>query len=449
MPRTLKSPLKLYFKREGSHTGSFVVIPHSASVNVGNNDSYSVAMKFAARRRVSGHSLTEKWFDDGPPTVNKYPWAWRGPGIGGAVTLNIYDGSANPGGALNNVDEEETHQIVMVRDFPNGVFRTYLDGALMDTDTDSSTGDISTDRHIVLGGRDLGVLQSLRGLLGGFELFSGAMTDQDVADYYAGATPSQTKLASVPLDENEGFIVSDNSGNANHGIIGGKAVWRLHKPDENLARNGGFEFAPPTSIATNATAWINGTAAGGTNPGGAQFGFFEKNGGASEAVFDTAEFHSGSHSLKLSVTDVASWIEVVPYPTFGNPNVLMLKNYAIDAMPNTEYTCTFWMKTEYVSGDATNGAYVTVIEFDSEGTVTTSNSSTPVKTTTGWTQYTINFTTGVDTRWLAIRQQIYGHQGTATLVMNAWYDDFELRLTTPGKILATSRNSLATRTLIT
>ena len=55
--------------------------------------------------------------------------------------------------------------------------------------------------------------------------------------------------------------------------------------------------------------------------------------------------------------------------------------------------------------------------------------STKVKTTTGWTKYTTVFTTNSATREVNIEPRIYGHTGTGTLIMDAWFDDIVLKKT--------------------
>ena len=66
------------------------------------------------------------------------------------------------------------------------------------------------------------------------------------------------------------------------------------------------------------------------------------------------------------------------------------------------------------------------------------NVGTYVKTTTDWTLYTVTFTTAANTVYLAFDHRVYGHQGAATLIMDAWFDDIYLAPTTnPGRIAIT------------
>lgn len=202
--------------------------------------------------------------------------------------------------------------------------------------------------------------------------------------------------------------------------------------DGNLIYNGNFELAPAGVIASTTTSarWIDGTAAGNAYDAGGYYGWAW--GGVANkasALFDTAEFHSGTRSLKLSVYDTAGQLGVQNTRVSNTPDAMT--KYGIKVSPNTSYTFTGWMKTEYISGDATNGAAFALLEKTiSGGTVTTRNTSY-IKTTTPWTQYTLTFTTNPTTQYITFDHRIYGHQGTATLLMNAWIDDLVLNPTTP------------------
>lgn len=59
-------------------------------------------------------------------------------------------------------------------------------------------------------------------------------------------------------------------------------------------------------------------------------------------------------------------------------------------------------------------------------------------TTTDWTFYTTTFTTGATTSYIVFDHRVYGHQGAATLIMDAWFDDIYLAKTTnPGRVVIT------------
>ncbi len=185
-------------------------------------------------------------------------------------------------------------------------------------------------------------------------------------------------------------------------------------------RNWSFEYQPSFTAATNVQArWIDGTAAGTLTDPGYGWAILGLTGSA-EARFDTSTAATGSGSMKLSTTNTGSLITVSNLITTTQPSTSCV------AKPSTAYTCTFKMKTNYVSGDSADGASIAFVERNSAGTALVTNTSTKVKTTTDWTEYTVSFTTNAATSWIAPRLQVTGSTGTATLIMDAWFDDIRV-----------------------
>lgn len=203
----------------------------------------------------------------------------------------------------------------------------------------------------------------------------------------------------------------------------------------NLVKNFDFEVAP-TSLTPQTTSgrWFDGTAAGSTVNNTYKLGFISKS-GTGEIALDTISPHGGLYSLRVSTTAVSSNVEASNIPATSVANM----EFAIPVIPSTSYTGTFWMRTNYVSGDATNGANLDFITRNAAGTALTVNSSTKVKTTTGWTQYTIVFTSDATARYVTWRARVDGLTGApATLIMDAWFDDIYLAPTTnPGRVAIT------------
>lgn len=199
----------------------------------------------------------------------------------------------------------------------------------------------------------------------------------------------------------------------------------------NLVFNGDFEIAPSfTAVTTGNKAWIDGTAAGQTFGDTVYSWATNKPANAnSSASFDSTVKYSGSNSMKLSTVATGAWVEVAPY--LDDASNASHARYSTPVEPNTSYTCTFRMKTNYTSGDATNGAYMTLRVFDRNGAGLTQAESTKVKTTTDWTEYSVTISTPATGVFLAPRKTLYGHQGTGTLIMDAWYDDIIISRTTP------------------
>lgn len=209
----------------------------------------------------------------------------------------------------------------------------------------------------------------------------------------------------------------------------------------NILYNGGFEIAPTFVAATTTTSrWIDGTAAGSAALA-SRYGWGVNITGTDAAQFDNSVFRSGSNSLKLSTLAAASFLEA--RPVIGTVSAIKINNAGIRAVPNTSYTVTYWMKTNFVSGSATNGARVDCLELSStSSTLVTNSVGSYVKITTDWTQYTFTFTTNASTVYLMVRPEIYGHQGAATLIMDAWFDDITVVCNAGiGRVAASGRTA--------
>lgn len=187
----------------------------------------------------------------------------------------------------------------------------------------------------------------------------------------------------------------------------------------NLVPNGDFSYVPTsTTPTTSSGVWITNTAGGSATQ--EEYKFAITNSGTVSALFDTATKYSGNASLKVSTGAITSWAEVYPFLGESASNIL---SRAIPAKPSTSYTYSFRMKTNLVSGTSSDGAFIAFREFDGTGTAVTTTLSTKVVTTTDWTYYTGTFTTASNTRYIYPRISLYGHTGTGTLIMDAWFDD--------------------------
>lgn len=209
----------------------------------------------------------------------------------------------------------------------------------------------------------------------------------------------------------------------------------------SLVKNFGFEYAPAfVAATTGSNKWVDGTAAGSVSND--IYGWKTDGGNSHSSQFDNSNSNTGTYSMKLSTLAVASYNE-----TRGNAsgyNTAATEGFPMQ--PNTAYTFTFWMKTNYVSGDSTSGAHVDLLEANSAGTSGAEHSSSAIKTTTGWTQYTLNFTTAASCARGHVELRIYGHTGLATLIMDAWFDDISVTPTTNTvRSLATGRSTASNR----
>lgn len=198
----------------------------------------------------------------------------------------------------------------------------------------------------------------------------------------------------------------------------------------NLIRNGDFKYTPPFTAVQTSSGFIDGTAAGSaTNK---TFGWRMDGNGPRACRFDTTTTYNGLPSLKLSTTGVGTaYIEAFTIATAGTATSYFGK--FIPVLPSTSYTLSFFMKTQYVSGNSNNGATVTLILSTGAGTddPAPDYNTTYVKTTTDWTRYTLTITTSDTTRYIQVNPHIYGHTGTGNLIMDAWFADIQLKPTTP------------------
>lgn len=196
--------------------------------------------------------------------------------------------------------------------------------------------------------------------------------------------------------------------------------------------NGNFESYPSFTAATNTNRrWIDGTAAGSTTTDTYKWAIAL--GGTATAQFDESEKHSGNASLKASLGATGSYTEIREYIN-SSVSQTDVETYGIAVSPSTIYKVTYWMKTNYTSGDATNGANLAALTYAATGgSALNSASGTYIKTTTDWTRYIFYITTHASAAYMMIRPTIYGHTGTATLIMDAWWDDITVEKTTLKK----------------
>lgn len=194
---------------------------------------------------------------------------------------------------------------------------------------------------------------------------------------------------------------------------------------QNMITNGDFESAPSFTAATTTTArFIDGTAGGSTTDDSHVWAIANIVGSGS-AQFDNSTSNSGTYSLKVSTIATSSRIQIGDMTSFsGSANFF---KYAYPVQPSTTYKLTYAMKTNYVSGDSSNGALVQLFDVDATGAVGSSTSSSAVKITTGWTNYTLSRTTASTAAYIFIELNIFGNTGTSTLIMDAWFDDLVLK----------------------
>lgn len=323
-----------------------------------------------------------------------------------------------------------------------GVAKLYINGvADAGTYTYTPSGTVANLGNTLIGARMLNGVASnyLNGQMYDARVYNRILTAQEAQDLADAKEISSTSLALRWIgNQNGGATVPDASGNGNDGTFTTPFYVRDSpfypvrlNVGGNLVYNGDFEIYPKSdNVATTASSrWVDGTASSTSANEKHAIGWGTTMSGTASAQIDPTTKYSGSASLKLSTLATGSYVEMREWVGTG---ALSIYRWALTQVkPSTTYTYSFWMKTNYVSGDATNGAYISFVQANSAGTFGTTTSTTPVKTTQDWTYYTGTITTDATTVFMRVRPQIYGHQGTATLIMDAWFDDITLVETTP------------------
>lgn len=343
--------------------------------------------------------------------------------LSGFIRGGYYNGTAyvTPGSS-SQFGIDTWHHAFMTWDGTSSKF--YLDGVNYSSINNPSTGAI-TGLLISSGGAN-----GFNGNASQAIVYNRALTATEVARLYRGNKPTGYTHY-YPLEDGAGTTATDMSGNAHTATLT-SASWTRDAPhmtrpvvDANLVRNGDFSYAPPFTAAQTAAGWFSGSATGDTSASTqiSPFGWSVRNGsGTYSSQFDIQD---GYKCMKLSTGAVASWLE--------NANSRLnsaagLGAAACPLLPSTSYTLTYKMKTNLVSGSST-GANVFVLEYSGAAGSLVTDAGTRVTTTTGWTDYSLTFTTNAATRYGVVTPNVYGHQGTATLIMDAWFTNITLKPT--------------------
>jgi hypothetical protein len=345
-----------------------------------------------------------------------------------ALRAGYYNGSSYIGTRSSSMlSPGQWYHGVYTFDGTNG--NIYINGALDNvTGTNQPSGSNNSSLRIGDG------TSGLRGNVSKAVVYNRAVTAEEVASIYAGNIPTSGLQANYPLSEGAGTIAYDTSGNGNNGTIT-SGTWTRETPSKtrktvnnNLVYNGDFEIAPVVNVAqTTVYRFLDGTATGVVTTGQANstnrvFGvYFFNELGSGSIMLDNTEKYSGNYSLKVSTLATASYANAA----IGYNNV---DDY-IPVLPSTTYTVSYWMKTNYISGDG-SGANVTTLTLTGNKTLVSFVGPTGIKTTTDWTYYTTTVTTGATARYISVLPWVSGNTGTGTLIMDAWFDDITLTPTT-------------------
>lgn len=345
------------------------------------------------------------------------------------------------------VQKDVWYQVVCTYDSATQIAAIYVNGVLIKTGT--GTGTLTNTGNWAVGGS--GGLGFMLGVIKNVRMWNIALTATQISELYFKELVPQVGLAceflfnegggSTPIDSsNNKNVANTTSGNYSIDV----PFQKRSEVHPNLIPNGNFELYPPGNVATTTSSRIIDGTAGGSSaaaPNALPLRWIIAGGtGTFSALYDRTIFKTGSASLKLSISAVTSYIEVFQSTIFGGSGGYNQKS--IPVLPSTSYTYSFWMKTNYVSGTATNGAAINFIESKNDGSDASHQTLVGyVKTTTDWTFYTGTITTTSSTSFILVNPLIYGHQGAATLIMDAWFDEITLKPTTV--VTRTAQSSLS------
>lgn len=332
-----------------------------------------------------------------------------------------------------------------------GLVNFYINGVLSGTANQNTGTPGAATTNLIIGNNAAGTRGVLGNLLSNAMTFNRVLTAKEVenlARYFVLPDDADFSLQSFhPLDDSGTGGTARDLSRFNRPGTFTSCIGRTDVPTvprklitPNILRNSDFEFIPPGGNATTATAvWVDGSTAGRSdlNTNTAGYGWAINKGGTASVLFDNTVSYSGKASLKVSTLAIASSVEARGLIT--TPTIATLQQQGIPVLPNTTYTATYWMKTNAVSGDSTGGARMTFMEYSAAAGLNGTNASSYVKTSTEWTQYTITFTTAATTVFLVPWCIVYGHIGTATLIMDAWFDSISVVGPTPPVRLSLSQ----------
>ncbi len=131
------------------------------------------------------------------------------------------------------------------------------------------------------------------------------------------------------------------------------------------------------------------------------------NQGGNTPIWDSVS-HSGSRSIKISIPGTTNIISGYP------------QSDIMIAQPLMTYMASVWGKTQNAGGSNTPAARVVELDAD-KAWIRQTNIPVFSRGTNDWTQRTVEFQTGADTKYLYVYANIWNGYG------NFWLDDVELR----------------------
>jgi len=176
----------------------------------------------------------------------------------GIVYLAMHDTEGNPVNSPSyNLPDYKWHHIIAVRDKAAGKVYLYADGRSIGTPTIDITNNVSPNSILTIGAYK-GAYAGFGGLIDEMRIYNRALSAEEVGYHYNQGEP----VAHWDMDEGEGSVVGDQTGNHNRGTLINGPTWAAGKYGSALNFDGINDYisvADSTvfnSTSVTVSAWV-------------------------------------------------------------------------------------------------------------------------------------------------------------------------------------------------
>lgn len=344
------------------------------------------------------------------------------------------DGATSVSSGNNSISLGKWYHVGITRK-ASGAITFYIHGALVGTPDQISVAPVAATANLLLGNSSA-LIHNFDGLMKNWVTVNRICSQAEVQAHRNGITPSDATRI-YKMNEGTGSTIYDSSGSGVNGSIT-NGTFVSDTPTKkrqivggNLLYNGDFSHIPEVNEPQTANnKFMDGTATGSSTNN--LFGWsIGSSAGSFSALFDRSNRTPLSNpSLKLSLLDVGSTVSALLPGANGLLTGFFGKS-VLSVSPSTSYTLSFYIKTNYISGDSDEGAFISLAGSNGSGTSSGffANSAKYTRTI-DWVKQTLVFTTNSTTRYLQVYPRNSGAVGSATLIMDAWFGNITLTKTT-------------------
>ena len=252
-------------------TDTTVIADNNSYNDFAYNKDFSVSFwMYNGIGNANGDGIVEKW--DG---TGGYPYVFRFNSSNG-ITFARYDGTNNPSIAVStNVNDGKWHFVSGIKDGSN--IKLFIDGVLINTATDITSGTTTNTSGIYLGSRG-GTGSWWTGKIDEIKIYNYARTQKQIVEdmnggHPAGGSPVGSQVGYWKFDEGYGSTVNDSSPQRINGTLSGTVpTWtNSGKFGKALSFNGAGYVSLGNITAYKADSktisfWANPTTVTGTTP---------------------------------------------------------------------------------------------------------------------------------------------------------------------------------------